>query len=607
VIGLVAAAWLALGDASGAAIHLPPRSETWTRIQSSHFTIFTNGGEGKARDIGLEFERLRAVLGLLKPGLKVNEPIPTMVYVFRNESTFEPFWPLYQGKPKEVGGLFQGSRDGNFISISATWNADPRPRVYHEFLHDYLNNNLPPQPPWFNEGFAEFYSTFRATESEAEIGRPIDAHVLRLRNQMLIPLDRLFAITHDSPEYNEQDRQGVFYAESWALVHYLMVGDPKRAQQLARFLELLDQRHDPQAAFREAFDAPDTKALLGELAAYIRGSRFRFLRVSFKELQVPTETTKTTLTWEESLAALGNLLAHAQEEKLPDAEAYFQAALDSKTAGPQALAGLGYVRMRQKRYDEARDYLEKAVAADSRDSQAHYLYGELLMRSLSRGSDTAPASEEDRRKTIETARATFQRSIELNPDFPEAHAGLGQTYYSESGKDVSVGIRELELAVKALPSRTDLALGLARLYERQGEEQKSEALLASLGTAGQRALQSKKIHSEWKTGLDRVNALLAEGKEDEAVAVMEKIVADAPDSLRPSMQDELDKLRAGVARNRATKKYNDAIAHWNRGELQAALSGFEEVASTATEPGLKKAADEKAHLVRDALARQKKH
>jgi tetratricopeptide (TPR) repeat protein len=424
---------------------------------------------------------------------------------------------------------------------------------------------------------------------------------------MLIPLDRLFAVNHDSPEYNEQDRQGVFYAESWALVHYLMVGDPRRAQQLARFLELLDQRREPQAAFREAFDAPSTTALLGELAAYIRGSRFHFLRVSFKELHVPTETTKTALTWEESVAALGNLLAHQQEERLPAAEAYFQAALDSKTAGSQALAGLGYVRMRQKRYDEARGYLEKAIAAGSRDSLAYYDYGEILMRSLSRGSDTAPASEEDRHKTVEAARDAFRRSIELNPDFPEAHAGLGQTYYSEPGTDVSVGIRELELAVKALPSRTDLALGLARLYERQGEEQKSEALLASLGPAGRRALESKKSRNEWKSGLDRVNALLAEGKEDEAVAVMEKIVAEAPESLRPGMQDELDRLRAGVARNRAQKKYNDALERWKHGELQAALSGFEEVAATAADPAVAKAADEQAHLVRDALARRKKH
>ena len=71
-------------------------------------------------------------------------------------------------------------------------------------------------------------------------------------------------------------------------------------------------------------------ALLGELVAYARGHRFLFLRVALKNLEIPTETTKTALSWEEAVAALGNLHAHSGEEKLPLAEAYFQAARDSK-------------------------------------------------------------------------------------------------------------------------------------------------------------------------------------------------------------------------------------------------------------------------------------
>jgi len=594
------------GSADSPAVRLPSKTETWTRLQSAHFTIYTNGSEGKARDIALEFERLRAVLGMLKPKLQVNSPIPTTVYVFRNEATFEPFRPTYQGKPMDVSGVFQGSHDGNLIAMTTTWNMDPRPVVYHEFLHDFIDNNLPPQPPWFNEGFAEFYSTFRATETEAEIGRPVEDHVLRLRAQMLLPLDQLFAVTHDSPDYNETSRQGIFYAESWALVHFLMVGDPKRGPQLARFLELLEDGKDQRTAFQEAFGGKDTTALLGELAAYARGHRFLFLRVALKNLEIPTETTKTALSWEEALAALGNLHAHSGEEKLPLAEAYFQAARDSKKAGAQALAGLGYVRIRQKRDDEARDYLEKAVALDSSDPMTYFHYGRLLLNSLSRGSETAPASEEERRKTLETARAAFRRSIELNPSFPEAHGGLGTTYLGDSSGNVADGIRELEIAVKALPSRTDLALSLAHLYERQGAQQKSEALLKTLGPAGKPTLENNKQRASWKQTMDHVNALLKDGKDDEAVAVLEQAVAEAPEGRKSSLQGELDDLRAGAARNRAVRQYNEALAQWKRGELQAALAGFEHVASTATEPGVVKAATENAKLVRDAIARKKK-
>src|ERR1700730_5400134 len=142
------------------ALRLPSKGDTWIRLNTAHFTIYSNGSESKAKDIGLEFERLRAALARLKPSLRANSPLPTTVFVFKNDASFEPYKPLYQGKPMYIAGFYQPTTNGNFIAISAGWNIDARPRVYHEFLHDFLDKNLPPQPLWFNEGLAEFYSTF---------------------------------------------------------------------------------------------------------------------------------------------------------------------------------------------------------------------------------------------------------------------------------------------------------------------------------------------------------------------------------------------------------------------------------------------------------------
>lgn len=598
-----AALLLSLLDAPSAA-RLPSKKDVWIRLNTAHYTIYTNGSESKAKDIGLEFERLRAVLARLKPSLRVNAPLPLTVFVFKNDATFDPYKPLYQGKPMEIGALFQATSDGNFTSIVAGWNVDPRPRVYHEFLHDFLNNNLPPQPLWFNEGMAEFYSTFRATDAEAQIGRPVEDHVQRMRHEMLLPLERLFAVDHDSPEYNERSRQGIFYAESWALVHYLMVGDQKRTEQLARFLILLDQRKPQREAFQEAFGAANTSKMMTELAAYARGHRFFYMRIPLKDLKVPGDASTTALSYEEALVALGNLLAYGPAENLAGAEAHFQAALGSKTAGANALAGLGFVRMRQDRDAEAEELLQRAVAADSRDFQAHFRYGQLRMRSLSGEPIPAAGLEDERRKTVEQARAAFRKSIELNPSFPESHAALGQTYLFETTGRAADGIPELELAVKLLPSRQDLALSLANLYDRQGEQEKSEALLRTLGPAAEPMVARRKAQSDWNQNVARVNTLLSQGKGDEALALMEQIVANAPESLKAALQEELEELRAGAARNRSVQRYNEAMEHWNRRELKAALAGFQEVAATASDPALAKSAREKAKLVREALARK---
>ena len=58
-----------------------------------------------------------------------------------------------------------------------------------------------------------------------------------------------------SPDYNEGARRGVFYAESWALMHYLMLGNPARMAQLRRYLVAVKDGLEPEPAFKAAFNA----------------------------------------------------------------------------------------------------------------------------------------------------------------------------------------------------------------------------------------------------------------------------------------------------------------------------------------------------------------
>ena len=82
-------------------------------------------------------------------------------------------------------------------------------------------------------------------------------------------------------------------------------------------------------------------------------------------------------------------------------------------------------------------------------------------------------------------------------------------------------------------------------------------------------------------------------------------MAEAPEHAKPALQDDLDKLRAGAARNRTVRQYNEALAQWKRGELKAALAGFEHVAATATDPDVAKAAAENARArARRALEKE---
>lgn len=75
---------------------------------------------------------------------------------------------------------------------------------------------------WLNEGLAEFFSTFQYEKGRAIIGRPLEAQLIFLNQVAWLPLQAVLAAKMDSPEYNEDFRNSVFYAQAWALVHYLL-------------------------------------------------------------------------------------------------------------------------------------------------------------------------------------------------------------------------------------------------------------------------------------------------------------------------------------------------------------------------------------------------
>ena len=78
------------------------------------------------------------------------------------------------------------------------------------------------------DGFTRFVGDHVADDYSAkDVVRVL--HVLR--SEPWIPLATLLAVDHSSPYYNEKSHAGMFYAESWALVHMLNL-DPAYRPQL---------------------------------------------------------------------------------------------------------------------------------------------------------------------------------------------------------------------------------------------------------------------------------------------------------------------------------------------------------------------------------------
>lgn len=579
-------------------------------MHTRNFTLYGNASESKTRDVGLEMEKLRAVLVALKRG-NASIPAPTRIYVFKNQQALDPYLPRVDGKPANFSGFYQGGWDANYATLSAAWNLDPRPTVYFSFIYDFIRANYSKLPLWYETGIAGYYSTFRTEGDEARTGMISQDDLRELREGLMwIPLDRLFAIERGSPEYVDRQKKSVYFAETWALLHYLMRGNEARTPQLSAFMTLLGQGKPQDQAFREAFQT-DYKTLYGELVAYVRNNtRYFYNRVRFNELKPPTEARVAPMMYEQVLVRLGDLLA-SDKDRGADAERYYQAALTVDPASAGALGGLGWLRREQGRTDEAATLLTRAAEGGSNDYRVYYAIGRLRWEEFVSSPYNPSAPTARQKELLEGARAAFRKSVELEPDFAEARVAFGRTYRAEpAGANLDEGIAALEEAHKRLPSREDVADDLARLKTQSAEWSDTASSGAappgatadgSVGsaTAKDTAASQKKALQ----GADEINALLAAGKDDEAVAAMEKLVANASPGMRDSVQIELDRLKAGVARNKAVRAYNAAIALYNHHDYAAALSAFEKLAASSPQTEWGQKAHDRAVEIRKILGK----
>jgi Flp pilus assembly protein TadD len=445
--------------------------DNWTSVRSKNFYLVGNANEKDIRKVATRLEQFREVLTrLLK--VKFDSTVPVNVVVFKSHSAYQPF------APKGTSGYFQAGDDVNYIALDAEFQGEyPFDTIFHEYLHFIVNNNLQNVPVWFNEGLAEFYSTFTVAKDEktVTIGAPISNHVLYLRQEKLIPLQTLFAVDHRSPLYNESDKKGVFYAESWVLVHFLLHGDDgSHREQLWQFLDRVVAGEPFEAAFQEVFQT-DYTTMEKALKSYVGHNGYAVQYVTLTDkVASEVEMQSAPLTEAEAQFYLGDLLQHAHQ--FDQAEKYLQqaVALDPNLAIAQA--SLGMMRMYQKRFAEAKQYLQRAAASDSKNYLVHYYYAFVLSREgMDQGGMVRGYSPEN----VTLMREELKKAIDLAPRYAESYHLLAFiNLITNEQLDESINLLRRAMALAPGEKRFDYVL--AQIYLRKQDFKAARQLLEPL-------------------------------------------------------------------------------------------------------------------------------
>ncbi len=275
-------------------------------------------------------------------------------------------------------------------------------------------------PVWANEGLAEVYATFQqnAGGKTVTLGMPNAQHLELLRNATMIPLTELLAVDHTSRLYNEDNRRGLFYAESWALVHYLTYGNPARRQQLGVYLAKLALGTSPDLAFRDAFQI-EVPALEQELQSYVRKFAFPTVRVDMGERASPARGKPAQAIAEYDAAAyLSDLIARVGRDD-EEARTRLRGILDAHGDSWRAALVLGRLELRAGHLNDALPLLERAVKLAPDDASVQAAWGKANFAQYHDGlGNDLPA-------TLSTARAALNKAIALAPNEAATIALLG--------------------------------------------------------------------------------------------------------------------------------------------------------------------------------------
>ncbi|PYQ39192.1 MAG: hypothetical protein DMG99_16805 [Acidobacteria bacterium] len=334
--------------------------ENWVEVRSPHFVVATNSNEKQARRVADQFERMRAVFHVLLPKSQLDPAAPIIVLAVNGEKEFRSLEPeVYLAKGQlKLGGLFLRAEEKNYILMRLDAEGEhPYSVVYHEYTHLLMSKSAEWLPLWLNEGLAEFYQNTDIHEKDVLLGQPSIDNIMWLRQNRLLPLPTLFAVDHNSPYYHEEKKGSIFYAESWALVHYLKVTDYKqKTNSLADYAELLARKTDPIMAATTAFG--DLNKLQRQLDLYVRADMGAFLMKSATEVD-DSKFASQSLTPVQAEALRADFLAYNQRAK--DSRALLDHVLEEDPKNTSAHETMGYLEFRDSHLEEAKKWYAQAV------------------------------------------------------------------------------------------------------------------------------------------------------------------------------------------------------------------------------------------------------
>jgi len=458
----------------------------WQRIDSSHFSVLTDADEASGRDVAVRFEQMRDIFAQLLLRSRVNLSEPVDIIALKSDEQFSKVCPTRPDEGIARGGFFVPGADRVYFVLNLSKNESWR-AISYDFARFLLNYNYPPTQAWFDEGFAEFFSSLRLDNTKAQVGgdpqetspgpglpqaatagSTTPKSFVELLNGTWVTLPELFTAPMDVPFAPGAARHTPFDAQAWIVMHYLI--NNNKLPETGTYFGLVQIEKVPvEEAIQKAFGMSSVQ--LGQAVKdYFRslsspsqkqsaGRAAAGTSTPFSQPLSPASGDVIGTSTREVLAFYARALLAEMSLRLPEHRDAARQELESlvgETRTETAIAhrALGWDDMEKKEFDPAREEFSKAMELDPKDPWPYYYLALTKYQEFHGGGQQV--------RGLANMMPELHTVLEWKPEFAEAYRMLG--WAQREGGGVHAATDSIRAAMQLNPRDQSYLLEMARVY-----------------------------------------------------------------------------------------------------------------------------------------------
>src|SRR6202790_1430116 len=527
----------------------------WIEVHTAHFSVITDAGDKRGREVALRMEQMRAIFGQLLLKDKLKTPVPITVIALKSDKRYGTVAPAKQSM---AGGFYVPGPDRVYIVLNL-FETEPWRAVAHPLAHYFLNSNYPPAQGWFDEGLAEYFGSIQIDKQVGMGGDPElapewhedifdevrrDPNVPQSLTQLVsspvwLSMVDLFSMKHDGSGTREGMHNTLYYAQSWMVVHYL-VNKNKMPEAGTYFDLVLNQKVPVEKAMVQAFDMSPAQ-MEDAVKTYFKSLSGLGIALdqSKKPVANPVDTQQpdhfalpfdvdeigiavASVNEEEARAVIDDVMARVPEHRDQALHDLQQLTADPKD-NEAAHRALARDHLRQKKFDAAADELEKATELNARDPWIWYYRAALKYQK-------AQATRQEM-QGLANMMQDLRAVADWYPELAEAYNMLGMARVEGGG--INSALEAQRQAIALAPRNMEYQFNLGQIY-----------------VAGKKWDLAREVFTRLKAGPDRAAAAAAKQQLDDLETQQkygvrpQRAGASAPAGVASSAQDQDDETDA---------------------------------------------------------------